>query len=272
MLFLASKIPNDLFGAAVYLANKYASLFLFGARNTLIIALTSTVIGIFLGLGVGILKSIPIAKDDPLWRKGLIRLTRIVTGFYVEVFRGTPMMVQAVFIYYSFLSFFKLFPILGSYRLTAGIVIVSINTGAYMAEIVRAGIQSLDKGQNEAARSIGMSNFQTMIHIILPQAIKNTFPAIGNEFVVNIKDTSVLNVVGITELFFQSMTVAGTTYAYQEAMFISALIYLFLTYSTTTILRVIEKRMDMPISGGPTSTSMPILVTHYKPEDVKLAD
>lgn len=272
MLTLASKIPNDLFGAAFYLANKYASLFLFGARNTLIIALTSTVIGIFLGLGVGILKSIQIAKDDPLWKKILVRFVKLITGTYVEVFRGTPMMVQAVFIYYSFLNVFKMFPILGSYRLTAGIVIVSINTGAYMAEIVRAGIQSLDKGQNEAARSIGMSNFQTMIHIILPQAIKNTFPAIGNEFVVNIKDTSVLNVVGITELFFQSMTVAGTTYAYQEAMFISALIYLFLTYSTTSILRVIEKRMDMPISGGPTSTSMPILVSHYKPEVAKHVD
>jgi len=163
-------------------------------------------------------------------------------------------------------------PLFGSYRLTAGIFIVSINTGAYMAEIVRAGIQSLDKGQNEAARSIGMSNFQTMIHIILPQAIKNTFPAIGNEFVVNIKDTSVLNVVGITELFFQSMTVAGTTYAYTEAMFISAIIYLFLTFTTTSILRVVEKRMDMPISGGPTSTSMPILVSHYKPEVNKHAD
>ena len=115
-----------------------------------------------------------------------------------------------------------MFPLLGSYKLTAGIVIVSINTGAYMAEIVRAGIQSLDKGQNEAARSIGMNNFQTMIYIILPQAIKNAFPAIGNEFVVNIKDTSVLNVVGITELFFQSMTVAGTTYAFRETFFISA--------------------------------------------------
>jgi len=111
-----------------------------------------------------------------------------------------------------------------------------------------------------------------MIFIILPQAIKNAFPAIGNEFVVNIKDTSVLNVVGITELFFQSMTVAGTHYAFKEAMFISAIIYLFLTYTTTSILKVIEKRMDMPVSGGPSSTSMPIMVTHYKPEVQKYVD
>jgi len=264
MITLASKIPNDLFGAAYYLAEKYASLFLFGIRNTLIIALTSTVIGIFLGLGVGILKSIPIVHDDPIWKKITIRIVKILSGTYVEIFRGTPMMVQAVFIYYSFLTIFKMFPLMGSYKLTAGIVIVSINTGAYMAEIIRAGIQSLDKGQNEAARSIGMNNFQTMIYIILPQAIKNAFPAIGNEFVVNIKDTSVLNVVGITELFFQSMTVAGTTYAFQEAMFISAIIYLFLTYSTTSLLKIVEKRMHMPVSGGPSSTSTPIMVTHYK--------
>lgn len=272
MLTIISKMPNDFFGAAVYLANKYASLFLFGIRNTLLIALTSTVIGIFLGLGVGILKSIESAKDDPLWKKSLIRLVKILTGTYVEVFRGTPMMVQAVFIYYSFLNFFKMIPIMGSYRITAGIVIVSINTGAYMAEIIRAGIQSLDKGQNEAARSIGMSNFQTMFFIILPQAIKNAFPAIGNEFVVNIKDTSVLNVVGITELFFQSMTVAGTTYKFQEAFLISAIIYLFLTYTTTSILKVVERKMHMPVSGGPSSSSTPILVTHYKVEEPKHVD
>lgn len=264
MFLLTSQIPNDLFGAAFYLANKYAPLFLFGIRNTLLIALTATVIGIFLGLGVGILKSIPIVNDDPLWRKICIKCVKLLCGFYVEVFRGTPMMVQAVFIYYAFLDFFKLIPMLGSYKLTAGIIIVSINTGAYMAEIIRAGIQSLDKGQNEAARSIGMNNFQTMIFIILPQAIKNAFPAIGNEFVVNIKDTSVLNVIGITELFFQTNTVAGTTYRFTDSFFVAALIYLVLTYSTTSILKVIEHKMQLPVSGGPSSSSTPILVTHYK--------
>jgi putative lysine transport system permease protein len=264
MFILSSVMPNDLIGAAFYLANRYASLFLYGIRNTLLIALTSTIIGIFLGLGVGIVKSIPIVSDDPTWKKILIKIVKFISGIYVEVFRGTPMMVQAMFIFYSFLGFFKMIPILGSYRLTAGIFIVSINTGAYMAEIVRAGIQSLDKGQNEAARSIGMSNFQTMVHIILPQAIKNAFPAIGNEFIVNIKDTSVLNVIGITELFYQTNSVAGTTYNFKSAFLLTAVIYLFLTYSTTMILKFIEKKMQMPISGGPSSTTTPILVTHYK--------
>ncbi len=264
MISLASQIPNDLFGAAFYLADKYASLFLYGIRNTLLIALTSTVIGIFFGLGIGIIKSIPILRDDPLWKKVIIKILKFFSSVYVEVFRGTPMMVQAVFFFYTFLKIFKMFPIMGSYKLTAGIVIVSINTGAYMAEIIRAGIQSLDEGQNEAARSIGMSNFQTMVYIILPQAIKNAFPAIGNEFVVNIKDTSVLNVIGVTELFFQTNTVAGTTYKFTEAFFVAAIIYLILTYTTTSILKIIERKMQMPISGGPSSSSMPILVTHYK--------
>ncbi len=264
MISLVSQIPNDLFGAAFYLADKYAPLFLYGIRNTLLIALTSTVIGIFLGLGIGIIKSIPILKDDPLWKKVIIKILKFFSGVYVEVFRGTPMMVQAMFIFYTFLKVFKMISLLGSYKLTAGIVIVSINTGAYMAEIIRAGIQSLDQGQNEAARSIGMNNFQTMVHIILPQAIKNAFPAIGNEFVVNIKDTSVLNVIGITELFFQTNTVAGTTYRFKEAFFVAAIIYLVLTYTTTTILKIIERKMHMPVSGGPSSSSMPIMVTHYR--------
>jgi putative lysine transport system permease protein len=262
MTLLTSTIPNDFFGAAYYLTLKYAPLFLFGIRNTLIIALTATVIGLFLGLGVGLLKSIPIIPDDPWWKRWSIRCIRFLSSVYVEVFRGTPMMVQAIFLYYLWLNFFKLFPLLGSYRLTAGIVIVSINTGAYMAEIIRAGIQSLDKGQNEAARSIGMSNFQAMFYIILPQAIKNAFPAIGNEFVVNIKDTSVLNVIGATELFFQSSTVAGNTYRFSETFFVAALIYLVLTFSTTRVLAVIERRMNVPVSGGPSSSSMPTLLAH----------
>ena len=262
MWFIASAIPNDLLGAAYYLAVKYAPLFLFGIRNTLIIALTATIIGLFMGLGVGLLKSIPILSDDPVWKKFLIKVVHFLSGAYVEIFRGTPMMVQSIFIYYTFLDFFKLIPLLGSYKLTAGIVIVSINTGAYMAEIIRAGIQSLDKGQNEAARSIGMSNFQAMFYVILPQAIKNAFPAIGNEFVVNIKDTSVLNVIGTTELYFQANTVAGTTFRFTDTFFVAAILYFILTYSTTRILAVIERRMNVPVSGGPSSSSTPGLIAH----------
>lgn len=175
----------------------------------------------------------------------------LIATIYIEVFRGTPMMVQAVFLYHGLRQYIMWSPI------QAGIFIVSINTGAYMAEIIRAGIQSIDDGQYEAARSIGMNNTQAMIKIILPQAIRNAFPAIGNEFVVNIKDTSVLNVISVTELFFQSNSVAGIVFRYRDTFLVTAVIYLFLTFTTTQILRSIERKLDSPKGFGGASQSMP---------------
>jgi putative lysine transport system permease protein len=132
--------------------------------------------------------------------------------------------------------------------MAAGIVVVSINTGAYMAEIVRGGIESIDKGQFEAAHAIGMTHGQTMLKIILPQAIRNILPATGNEFVINIKDTSVLNVISVTELFFASKSIAGTYMAYFETFTVTCVVYLVLTFTVTRILRALEKRMDGPSS------------------------
>ena len=159
---------------------------------------------------------------------------------YIEVFRGTPMMVQAMVIYYGAMQYLGLdLP-----TMTAAILIVSINTGAYMAEIIRGGIISVETGQSEAAHSIGMSHWQTMIYVVLPQAVRNIMPSIGNEFVVNIKDSSVLNVISVTELFFASKSAAGTYYRYFEVFFITGLIYLTLTFTVTRLLRLIEKKMD----------------------------
>ncbi len=246
---LLSKIPSDFFGGATYIFIKYAPMFWYGVKITLLISMSGTIIGILIGLGIGILRTLPILKRDPLWKRISIRLIRIIATTYVEIFRGTPMIVQAVFFYYG------LKPIFHWTALIAGIFIVSINTGAYMAEIIRAGIQSLDSGQNEAARSIGMNNYQTMRYIILPQAIRNAFPAIGNEFVVNIKDTSVLNVIGVTELYFQTSSVTGITFRFPDTFFVTAILYLILTFSTTLILKFIETRMNMPVSSGISSSS-----------------
>ena len=152
------------------------------------------------------------------------------------------MIVQAVVIFYGI-------PYMGGPQLgqlQAAILIVSINTGAYMAEIVRGGIISIDRGQTEAARSIGMTHWQTMVSVVLPQAVRNIMPSIGNEFVVNIKDSSVLNVISVTELFFQGKAAAGTYYRYFETYFIVAVIYLILTFTVTRILRLIERKMDGP--------------------------
>ncbi len=239
-MFSIGNIPTDLLGGALYIFQRYTPMFIFGVRNTLMISLTATIIGLFIGLLFATLKNLRVLKQDAFFVKFIKYGLKTIANVYIEVFRGTPMMVQAVFLYYG------LRPTLGWSPFYAAIVIVSVNTGAYMAEIIRAGIQSLDDGQYEAARSIGMKHSIAMITVILPQAIKNSFPAIGNEFVVNIKDTSVLNVIGVTELFFQSFAIAGNIYRFTDTFFVTAIIYLFLTLTVTSILRVIEKKMDTP--------------------------
>ena len=129
-------------------------------------------------------------------------------------------------------------------RLTAALFIVSINTGAYMSEIVRGGIVSIDKGQFEAAHAIGMNHIQTMKNVILPQAIRNILPATGNEFVINIKDTSVLNVISVTELYFQTKSISGNNFRYFESFFVACVLYFVMTFTVTRILRYIERRLD----------------------------
>lgn len=162
-----------------FIVNKYPE-FLKGAGNTMLIAISGTIIGSAIGLLIGIIRTIPSRPNDAKVKLVLLKLFKSILQVYIEIFRGTPMIVQAMVIYYGFArQFGMVLP-----TLLAGIVVVSINTGAYMAEIVRGGIESIDKGQFEAAHSIGMSHGQTMVHIILPQAIRNILPATGNEFVI----------------------------------------------------------------------------------------
>ena len=147
------------------------------------------------------------------------------------------MLVQALIVHYS------IFAKMGIPSLLSAMIIISFNTGAYMAEIVRGGIMSIDKGQFEGAHAIGMSHFQTMYHVILPQAIKNIMPSIGNEFVVNIKDSSVLSVIAITELMFIAKQAGGTYSKFVPAYVICAVIYFILTFTVTRILRYAEKKL-----------------------------
>lgn len=231
-------LSDNLIVAAGQIIQTYGPLFLDGVKSTLILAFSGTILGLLIGLIVGALKAIKVEKRDSLLTKIGKRTLSILISIYVEVFRGTPMMVQGAFIFYAGRSVFNWDPFV------AGICVITINTGAYMAEIIRSGIQSVDDGQSEAARSIGMTPLQTMIHVIIPQAIRNSFPSIGNEFVVNIKDSSVLNVIAVTELFYQASSVAGSLYAFVPAYFVVALIYLCLTFPTTRLLAYIEKRMN----------------------------
>ncbi|MFA7169079.1 MAG: amino acid ABC transporter permease, partial [Sphaerochaetaceae bacterium] len=167
---------------------------------------------------------------------------KVILTVYVEVFRGTPMMLQAAFIYYGASQLFGIN--MGMW--SAAILIVSVNTGAYMAETVRGGILSVDPGQSEGARSIGMNHFQTMLYVILPQALRNIMPQIGNNLIINIKDTCVLSIIGTVELFFTFKSISGALYTYFEAATVTMIIYFVLTFSCSRILRVVEKRMDGP--------------------------
>ena len=220
----------------------YGPMFLKGAGTTLLIALTGTLVGFIIGLGVGYVRAMPCQREDGLLRYCVLKFFRTLLGVYIEVFRSTPMIVQSMVIFYGASSVLHI----NLPYLLAGFIIVSINTGAYLAEIVRGGIQSVDPGQQEAALAIGMTYGQSMLHVVLPQAIRNILPALGNEFVVNIKDTSVLNVISVTELFFVSKSAAGTYFKYYEVFFITACIYFVMTFTVTRILRWLEKKMDGP--------------------------
>lgn len=201
-------MPTTFFGWVGYLLKEYGPLFLRGTGTTMLIAVVGTVLGFLLGLLVAIVRSIELEPRASALKRGLMKVVRAILGVYIEVFRGTPMIVQATVIFYGMQQVFNIrMPLM-----FAAIFVISINTGAYMAEIIRGGIISVDKGQTEAAHSIGLTHWQTMVSVVLPQAIRNIMPSIGNEFVINIKDSSVLNVISVTELFFQGKSAAGTYY------------------------------------------------------------
>lgn len=215
-------------------------MFLRGAGMTLLISIVGTIVGSFIGLLVGVIRTIPFPEQGA--KRVILKIVNAILSIYIEFFRGTPMIVQAMVIFYGSAMAFGV----DMDRTAAAIFIVSINTGAYMSEIVRGGIVSIDKGQFEAAHAIGMNHFQTMTNIVLPQAIRNILPATGNEFVINIKDTSVLNVISVSELFFQTKSISGNNFRYFESFFVASVLYLIMTFTVTRILRFIERKMDGP--------------------------
>ncbi len=215
-------------------------MFLRGAGMTLLISMIGTVVGTLIGLIVGVVRTIPVPEKGS--KRVFLKIINVILSIYIEFFRGTPMIVQAMVIYYGSAAALGI----DINRIVAALFIVSINTGAYMSEIVRGGIISIDKGQFEAAQAIGMNHFQTMINVVLPQVVRNILPATGNEFVINIKDTSVLNVIAVSELFFQTKTISGNNFRYFESFFITCIIYLVMTFTITRILRAVEKKLDGP--------------------------
>lgn len=222
----------------------YGKLIIQGVGVTLLLSVVGTILGLLLALIFG---SILSKEESPFtssiknaFNADIKRLIKV----YVTVFRGTPMIVQAMIFFYTFHQIG-----INWSATVAGLFTVTLNTGAYLTEVVRSGISSVSKSQKEAALSIGLTNFQAFRLIVLPQTLKNAMASIGNELIVNIKDTSVLSVIMVVDLFNACKIAAGKYAAYSEAMFIAAGIYLFLTLFFTYILQKIEKRIGAPLKA-----------------------
>ena len=200
------------------------------------------VLGFLLGLLVAVLRMMKSTGSAPV--KALKFVIRWIMNAYVAFIRGTPLLVQVLLIVYG-LPQIKMNVWFGQKlsKFDMCVVALVINSGAYMAEIIRAGLQSVDKGQAEAADCLGMNSVQKMVHIILPQAVKTILPTMGNEFVAIIKESSVLYAVGVYELTYQANKLASVNYRYIETFICSALIYFVLTYAATSLLKLLERRM-----------------------------
>ncbi len=209
----------------------YSHYFITGTVNTLLIAFLTVVFGVVIGTLLALMK---ISNNS---------LFKFVSSAYIEIIRGTPILVQAlIFFYLIQIPDFKLFG-LDMARFIPGVIALSVNSGAYVAEIIRAGIQAVDKGQMEASRSLGFTSGQSMRYIIIPQAIRNILPALGNEFIVIIKESSILSVIGIVELMRSADIVKSAIYRPFEPLLVAALIYFVLTFTLSRVLGVAERRM-----------------------------
>jgi len=207
---------------------EYRKYYITGIKTTLILSFLSLIMGTTLG---GILSLLRISR---------YKIFKAIATVYIEVFRGTPMIVQIAMVYF------------GSYALMgvnmdgfiAALIAVSLNSAAYVAEIIRSGIQSVDKGQWEAGRSLGLSSSQTMRNIILPQAIKNILPALGNEFVTLIKETAVASTIGVAELMYTSKIVQSSSFQPFNPLIIVAVIYFVITFTLSKLIGVFERRLS----------------------------
>ena len=232
-----------LFDDVALLWEKYASSYLTGLGRRLLLAVIATLAGCVIGFACGVVQTIPCSKNDFFLKRALLGLVRGILRAYIEIFRGTPMILQAVFIYFG-LPYFTNNAMQFRNLWAVSILVVSINTGAYMAESVRGGILSIDRGQTEGAKAIGMTHVQTMTSVILPQALRNILPQIGNNFIINVKDTSVMFIIGFTDFFSVHKAVVGATYRYFPSAAIEMAGYLTMTLVASLLLRWLEKRLE----------------------------
>lgn len=238
LVFLSLDSPTNLIEWMIFLAKKYSKMFLEGTWLTLYIAVLGTLLGFVLGYLIGIIQDAKINQGDNVLKKSLLRGVKTVAAVYVEIFRDTPMIVQAMIVYHGLRqSGVNISPVV------AGILVTVLNTGAYMAETVRGGIGSIELGQREGAWAMGMSPMKTMFYVVLPQAFKNIIPEMANTFLTNLKMTSVLNVIAVQELFMAAKTVGGNYYKYFEAYLVIALIFFVLCFIFNKLFAFLEKKL-----------------------------
>ncbi|MDO4535881.1 MAG: amino acid ABC transporter permease [Clostridium perfringens] len=212
--------------------SRYYIYFIDGIKLTLLISLVSVFLGTIFGVILYAMK------------KSKFFIFKIVASTYIEIIRGTPLYLQIMIVYYGTAQVLNL----DVSALISGIIAISLNSAAYVSELIRAGIEAIDKGQLEAARSLGMTYRQGMIFVIIPQAIKNILPAIGNEFIAVIKESSMASTIGVAELMYAANKVTGAIFRSFEPLIISACCYFVLTYTLGRVIKYIEGRMNTDVA------------------------
>ena len=253
------KNPQSFGASMVYMTLKGKDMLITGVWTTVRLALLGTAIAFVLAILLVFLRVQEPNKRDKDAVKALKWLASHFARLYVFVIRGTPMMVQALIFYYFGFNLFKRTGMtvteinhVWSFFIS-GLCTVALNSTAYLTEVLRGGILAVDRGQTEAARSLGMTNWQTMLKVVFPQAVKNSIPAIGNEFIINIKDSSVLSVIGVMDLMYATKSVSGIYFRSLEIYCVAALLYLVLTWLSSLLLKWLGKKLDMPVRGIPSS-------------------
>ncbi len=208
--------------------NQYYSFFLIGTKVTIILAVIAVIFGTILGVGLTLLRR---SRFVPI---------KIIGDAYVEFIRGTPLLAQIYIIYIGVPIVLSGFDIPD---LAVGAIALSLNSAAYISETIRSGIDAVNKGQMEAARSLGMNQRMAMFDIILPQAFKNILPALGNQFIGSIKDSSIVSVIGVSELMYKTTIIRGNTALGLEPILVASLIYLIITLVLSRILGALERRL-----------------------------
>ncbi len=260
----ATSMPDDMLTQILYMFQQGKDTYLTGALTTIELAVFGTIIAFFLALLLAAVRILEIDRSD---NDAVRFLKKVGVGFakvYSTVVRGTPMLVQGVIVYYLGFNIVSGFGLSITEvnalwtRFIAGLVVISLNSTAYMMEVLRGGIESVDKGQMEAARSLGLSQWQAMLKVVFPQGIKYAIPGLSNELVINIKDSSVLSVIGVFDLAFAASTVAGIYYKQLNAYLVIAVFYLIMTAFASWLLGKLAARLDVKAEPVGSTSDAPV--------------